>query len=77
MAAGGLTTHDLTVNVTPRGKVRVTLLKDMSDFSSSRLSVPSSEHPPSRVIAMHVAVASRMSLKTTDGKLPCSGVLAL
>ncbi len=36
VAAGGLTTHDLTVNVTPRGKVRVTLLKDMSDFVRTR-----------------------------------------
>ncbi len=36
VAAGGLTTHDLTVNVMPRGKVRVTLLKDMSDFVRTR-----------------------------------------
>lgn len=30
---GGLTVHDLTVNVVPRGKVRFTLTKDMSGFT--------------------------------------------
>ena len=30
---GGLLVHDLTVNVTPRGKVRFSLQKDMSDFN--------------------------------------------
>lgn len=35
VVAGGLTVHDLTVNVAPRGKVRVTLLKDMSDFTQT------------------------------------------
>ena len=29
---GGLTMHDVTVNVTPRGKVEFTLVKDFSDF---------------------------------------------
>ena len=33
VVAGGLTVHDLTVNVQPRGKVRFTLTKDMSDFN--------------------------------------------
>ncbi len=31
--SGGLTTHDLTVNVLPRGSVRFTLTKDMSGFN--------------------------------------------
>ncbi|MDE5691576.1 MAG: DUF4458 domain-containing protein, partial [Alistipes sp.] len=35
VAAGGLTMHDLTVDVTPRGKIRVTLRKDMSDFDKT------------------------------------------
>lgn len=33
VVAGGLTVHDLTVNVQPRGKVRFTLTKDMSGFN--------------------------------------------
>ncbi|MCM1150735.1 MAG: DUF4458 domain-containing protein [Alistipes sp.] len=33
VTAGGLTSHDLTVNVVPRGKVRFTLVKDLSDFT--------------------------------------------
>lgn len=32
IVAGGLATHDLTVDVVPRGKVRFTLKKDLSDF---------------------------------------------
>ncbi|MDE6375526.1 MAG: DUF4458 domain-containing protein [Alistipes sp.] len=35
VVAGGLTMHDLTVDVTPRGKIRVTLLKDMSAFEQT------------------------------------------
>lgn len=31
---GGLLVHDLTVNVTPRGKVRFSLKKDMSEFGN-------------------------------------------
>ena len=31
---GGLTMHDVTVNVTPRGKVQFTLVKDFSDFEN-------------------------------------------
>ncbi|MBQ5648172.1 MAG: DUF4458 domain-containing protein [Alistipes sp.] len=34
--AGGLTLHDVTVNVKPRGKVQFTLIKDMSDFKNTR-----------------------------------------
>jgi len=34
--AGGLTLHDVTVNVKPRGKVQFTLIKDMSDFTNTR-----------------------------------------
>ena len=33
VVSGGLTTHDLTVNVVPRGSVRFTLTKDMSGFN--------------------------------------------
>ncbi len=33
VAEGGLLVHDLTVNVAPRGKVRFSLQKDMSDFA--------------------------------------------
>lgn len=32
VSAGGLTVHDVLVNVTPRGQVRFTLVKDMSGF---------------------------------------------
>ncbi len=38
--AGGLTTHDVTVNVKPRGKVQFTLIKDMSDFTNTRSERP-------------------------------------
>lgn len=33
VVAGGLTVHDLTANVTPRGKVRFNLVKDISNLS--------------------------------------------
>lgn len=35
VVAGGLTQHDLTVDVTPRGKVKFTLTKDLSDFTQT------------------------------------------
>ena len=35
VAADGLTVHDITVNVTPRGSVRFTLKKDKNDFSEA------------------------------------------
>ena len=35
VVAGGLTTHDLLANVVERGKVRFTLVKDMSDFQEN------------------------------------------
>ena len=35
VVAGGLTSHDLLANVVERGKVRFTLVKDMSDFQSN------------------------------------------
>ena len=35
VVAGGLTAHDLTVNIVPRGKVRFTLTKDLSDFTET------------------------------------------
>ena len=35
VVAGGLTTHDLLANVVERGKVRFTLVKDMSDFQNN------------------------------------------
>lgn len=34
--AGGLTQHDLTAEVTPRGAVRFRLVKDLSDFAGTR-----------------------------------------
>ena len=37
---GGLTVHDVTVNVQPRGKVQFTLIKDMSDFTNTRSERP-------------------------------------
>lgn len=36
VVAGGLTQHDLTVNVAPRGKVRFRFTKDLSEFSQTR-----------------------------------------
>lgn len=35
VVAGGLTVHDLTAKVTPRGKVQFNLLKDMKNFDGS------------------------------------------
>ena len=34
VVAGGLTQHDVTIDVTPRGSVKFTLIKDLSDFHS-------------------------------------------
>ncbi|MBE6197794.1 MAG: DUF4458 domain-containing protein [Rikenellaceae bacterium] len=36
VVAGGLTQHDVTVNVVPRGKVQFTLVKDLSSFEGTR-----------------------------------------
>ena len=41
VASGGLTVHDLTVNVTPRGRVQFTFEKDMSDFVAAPKSMAS------------------------------------
>ena len=41
VVAGGLTPHDLTVNTTPRGKVKFTLVKDAKDVDN---------HPKSRAV---------------------------
>ncbi len=35
ITAGGLTVHDLTVNVEPRGKVQFTITKDIADFTQT------------------------------------------
>lgn len=43
VVAGGLTQHDIAVDVTPRGSVRFTLMKDLSDFTNTPQSVTRSE----------------------------------
>lgn len=74
VVSGGLTMHDLTVNVTPRGKVQVTLLKDMSAFDqtpTSRAGNTSRQYTFDEIAEVDLTVQNiETNDRTTFEKLP-------
>lgn len=61
--ADGLTVHDITVKVTPRGSVRFTLTKDASDFSEA----------PTRAVTRQYTFDEIAYVSITVGRLLASG----
>ena len=60
---GGLTVHDITVSVTPRGSVRFTLKKDAADFSQA----------PTRAVARQYTFDEIEYVSLTVGRVLASG----
>ena len=68
---GGLVVHDITVNVTARGKVHLSLVKDMEDFVGGTRAV-SREYTFDEISKVNITVRGEYSLETyTLEKLPC------
>ncbi|MBE6216993.1 MAG: DUF4458 domain-containing protein [Bacteroidales bacterium] len=65
---GGLHVHDLTANVVERGKVKFSLVKDMSGFTQTKAS--GSEYTFDEIATVTVAVRSGDGVKTTFERLP-------
>lgn len=65
---GGLCVHDLTANVMERGKVRFTLVKDMSDFTQTKAS--GNEYTFDEIATVTLTVRSGDGVKTTFERLP-------
>ncbi len=70
VVAGGLTVHDLTADTQPRGKVKFTLVKDMSEVASKAVS-SEREYTFDEVRLIDVTVFNRTNSKSyTFKKLP-------
>lgn len=65
---GGLHVHDLTANVVERGKVRFTLVKDLSDFP--QVKAGENEYTFDEIASVTLVVRSEEGVKTTFEKLP-------
>ena len=63
VTADGLTVHDITVNVTPRGSVRFTLKKDGADFSNA----------PTRAVTRQYTFDEVKYVSLTVGRVLASG----
>ena len=71
VVAGGLTSHDLLANVVERGKVRFSLVKDMSDFESNPATKASTQtYTFDEIKKISVSVRSADGVKTVFEKLP-------
>ncbi len=72
VVAGGLTSHDLTVNVVPRGKVRFTLTKDLSDFTQTPATrAPNRAYTFDEIATIDLTVQNKETNRlTTFTKLP-------
>ena len=71
VVAGGLVTHDLLANVVERGKVRFTLVKDMSDFQdnpATKAVAPS--YTFDEIETINITVRSEEGVKTVFEDLP-------
>ena len=72
VVVGGLSVHDLLANVKPRGKVKFTIVKDMSEFED----IPSTKAPNGSAYVfddieyLTVSVKAEGGVKTTFEKLP-------
>ena len=68
---GGLSVHDLVADVVARGKVRFTIVKDMSDFDSNPATkVPTRAYTFDEIESISVTVRSEEGVKTVFEKLP-------
>ena len=71
VVAGGLTTHDLLANVVERGKVRFTLVKDMSDFQENAATkAPVRSYTFDEIETIDITVRSEDGVKTVFEDLP-------
>lgn len=71
VVAGGLCVHDLLASVVERGKVRLTFVKDMSDFKDNpKTKAPEREYTFDEIDCVTVEVRSEDGVKTTFEKLP-------
>lgn len=68
---GGLVIHDLVADVVPRGKVRFSLIKDLSSFTGNPLSKAASrEYTFDEISYITIDVRSEEGVKTTFERLP-------
>ena len=68
---GGLCVHDLLANVVERGKVKFTIVKDMSDFGSNPMTkAPVRAYTFDEIEKVSLAVRSEEGVKTVFEKLP-------
>ena len=68
---GGLNVHDLTANVVPRGKVRFTIVKDLSSFDDlPAVKVAAREYTFDEISYVTLDVRSEDGVKTTFTNLP-------
>ena len=71
IVAGGLVSHDLLANVVPRGKVRFTLVKDMSDFTDNPATKAASRsYTFDEIESISITVRSESGVKTVFEELP-------
>ena len=71
VVAGGLTTHDLLANVVERGKVRFSLVKDMSDFQNNPATkAPVRTYTFDVIATIDITVRSEDGVKTVFEDLP-------
>ena len=71
VVAGGLTTHDLLANVVERGKVRFSLVKDMSDFQNNPATkAPVRTYTFDEIATIDITVRSEDGVKTVFEDLP-------
>ena len=68
---GGLAVHDLLADVVERGKVRFTLVKDMSDFEANpQTKAPARSYTFDEIEKVTLTVRSEEGMKTVFEKLP-------
>ncbi len=70
---GGLCVHDLLANVVERGKIRLTLVKDMSDFTDTPATKAAERsYTFDEINTITVSVRSELGVKTTFEELPAT-----
>ncbi len=62
---GGLTVHDLLVDVTPRGKVKFTLMKDMDFKNTPATKAPNREYTFDEIKTFSITVQNRETFERT------------
>ena len=70
VVAGGLVVHDILANVTPRGKVKFTIVKDMSNFEDIPTTKAGNSYVFDDIEELTVSVKSEGGVSTTFENLP-------